>query len=243
MHLHGHFFRVLNKNGDYSPLKHTVDVPPMGTRTIEFYANEPGQWMLHCHNLYHMGTGMARVVKYSNFKPSAEMAHFDHLDHHMEEHWYQTGVLQAASNIIEGRYRLSQTWNEFELKGDSRKDEDWKGEGDLFYHRWVDKYLNFIAGASAVDHDYRAEAGVGYLLPMLVRTQLLVDHKGKLRLDLEKRFQWTSDVFSEAEYTWRQDTDLGNEYAISLMYGKSWNLAGGFRYTGRSFGVGLQYQF
>ncbi|MBC7370961.1 MAG: multicopper oxidase domain-containing protein, partial [Bdellovibrionaceae bacterium] len=32
MHLHGHFFRVLNKNGDRSPLKHTVDVPPMGTR-------------------------------------------------------------------------------------------------------------------------------------------------------------------------------------------------------------------
>ena len=64
MHLHGHFFRVINKNGDYSPLKHTVDVPPMGTRTIEFYANEPGQWMLHCHNLYHMDAGMARVVRY-----------------------------------------------------------------------------------------------------------------------------------------------------------------------------------
>lgn len=59
MHLHGHFFRVVNANGDFSPLKHTVDVPPHGSRTIEFYANEPGQWMLHCHNLYHMKTGMA----------------------------------------------------------------------------------------------------------------------------------------------------------------------------------------
>jgi FtsP/CotA-like multicopper oxidase with cupredoxin domain len=26
MHLHGHFFRVINENGDYSPLKHTVNV-------------------------------------------------------------------------------------------------------------------------------------------------------------------------------------------------------------------------
>ena len=36
MHLHGHFFRVLNGQGEYSPLKHTVDVPPMGQRVIEF---------------------------------------------------------------------------------------------------------------------------------------------------------------------------------------------------------------
>jgi FtsP/CotA-like multicopper oxidase with cupredoxin domain len=42
MHLHGHFFRVINENGDYSPLKHTV--PPMGNVTIEFYGSEYGDW-------------------------------------------------------------------------------------------------------------------------------------------------------------------------------------------------------
>jgi hypothetical protein len=243
MHLHGHFFRVLNKNGEFSPLKHTVDVPPMGTRTIEFYANEPGQWMLHCHNLYHMETGMARVVRYNTYKPSAEQAHLDHQDHHLHDHWYQTGSLQVATNIIEGNYRLSQTWNEFEIKGHARRDEDWAGEGDLFYRRWVDNYFNFIIGGSSVDHDYRGEAGVGYLLPMLVRTNFLVDHKGKLRADLSKRFQWTSTVFTDAEYTWRQDSDLDSEGAISLMYGNNWNWAGGFRYTAHSVGVGFQYQF
>ena len=49
MHLHGHFFRVLNKNGTYSPLKHTVNVPPMEEVTIEFYGNEYGDWFFHCH--------------------------------------------------------------------------------------------------------------------------------------------------------------------------------------------------
>src|SRR5699024_9510996 len=39
MRLHGHFFRVLNANGKYSPLKHTVTVPPMRSVTIEFLAN------------------------------------------------------------------------------------------------------------------------------------------------------------------------------------------------------------
>ena len=38
MHLHGHFFRVVNGQGQYSPLKHTVDVAPFDTTTIEFAA-------------------------------------------------------------------------------------------------------------------------------------------------------------------------------------------------------------
>ena len=54
MHLHGHFFRVLNGQGDYAPLKHTVDVAPMSTTVIEFYGNEFGDWFFHCHLLYHM---------------------------------------------------------------------------------------------------------------------------------------------------------------------------------------------
>ena len=243
MHLHGHFFRVLNQYGEKSPLKHTVDVPPMGTRVIEFYANEPGQWMLHCHNLYHMETGMARVVRYDSFKMTPEQQHMDHQDHHLHDHWYKTGNLQLHTNILEAGLKLSQTWNEIELRGHSRKDEDWEGSWDLFSRRWQGNYLNWILGVSSVDHDYRAEAGVGYLLPMLIRTNLLVDHKGKLRADLTKRFQWTSTVFTEAEYTWRQDPGLDNEYAISLMYGNSWHFSGGFRYTGHSVGVGLQYQF
>ena len=68
MHLHGHFFRLLIPDaGDpaYAPLKHTVDVPPMSRRTIEFLASEDRDWLFHCHLLYHMMAGMARVVSYS----------------------------------------------------------------------------------------------------------------------------------------------------------------------------------
>ncbi len=198
---------------------------------------------VHCHNLYHMETGMARVVRYNTYKPSPEQEHLDHQDHHLHQHWYQNGSLQIATNILEVSYRLSQTWNEFEVKGHARRDEDWASESDLFYRRWVNNHLNFIVGASSVDHDYRGEVGVGYLLPMLIRTNLLVDHKGKLRVDLSKRLQWTSTLFTEAEYTWRQDSNLGSEGVVSLMYGKDWHWAGGIRYTGHSVGVGFQYQF
>ncbi|WP_423984733.1 multicopper oxidase family protein [Haladaptatus sp.] len=59
MHLHGHFFRV----GD--AMKDTVIVPGhMGSVTFDFLANNPGNWLFHCHNLYHLESGMARVVEY-----------------------------------------------------------------------------------------------------------------------------------------------------------------------------------
>ncbi|WP_246308029.1 multicopper oxidase family protein [Halorarum salinum] len=59
MHLHGHFFRV----GD--AVKDTVVVPGhMGQVTFDFVADNPGNWLFHCHNLYHLDAGMARVVRY-----------------------------------------------------------------------------------------------------------------------------------------------------------------------------------
>jgi multicopper oxidase len=59
MHLHGHFFRVGRA------IKDTVIVPPqMGRVDFDFVADNPGDWFFHCHNLYHMESGMARVVRY-----------------------------------------------------------------------------------------------------------------------------------------------------------------------------------
>lgn len=59
MHLHGHFFRVGDARMD------TVRVPGhMGRVDVDFRADNPGNWLFHCHNLYHLESGMARVVRY-----------------------------------------------------------------------------------------------------------------------------------------------------------------------------------
>ena len=59
MHLHGHFFQVEDV------VKDTVIVPPhMGQVTFDFVADNPGAWFFHCHNLYHLHSGMARVFEY-----------------------------------------------------------------------------------------------------------------------------------------------------------------------------------
>jgi CopA family copper-resistance protein len=240
MHLHGHFFRVLNKFGETSPWKHTVDVPPHTTRTIEFLADEPGEWMLHCHNLYHMKTGMARVVKYSSFTPAKEIQEHQKNDPHNHDHTYFYGMLEAATNHAQAKFRLTQTWNELEAHVETGK--DYKDvEGDLFYRRWQDRYLNFVLGGSYIHDETRAVAGVGYLLPMLVESNLLVDHSGKLRLDLEKRFQWTSTIFSDADVSFRQSEKT--EWEFSLMYANSWSWAAGLKLTEDDAGVGVQVQF
>lgn len=64
MHLHGHFFQIENGTGR-GPFKDTAMVEPhMGSMSFDFVADNPGEWYFHCHNLYHMESGMARVVSY-----------------------------------------------------------------------------------------------------------------------------------------------------------------------------------
>ncbi|MFC1862615.1 multicopper oxidase family protein [Thermodesulfobacteriota bacterium] len=64
MHLHGHFFRIVNRSipPDSWIQKDTVIVNPMESMEIEFNADNPGKWIHHCHNLYHMMAGMANIL-------------------------------------------------------------------------------------------------------------------------------------------------------------------------------------
>jgi FtsP/CotA-like multicopper oxidase with cupredoxin domain len=255
MHLHGHFFRVLNKYQAYSPLKHTVDVSPHTTRVIEFIANEPGEWMLHCHNLYHLKTGMARVVKYSTFTASREMAQYQKHDPHLHDHWYFYGMTEAATNHAQATFRLSQTWNQFEARIETRNTagknfsfgEPWEVEGDLFYRRWFNRFFNLALGGTVFDKNASAVVGVGYILPFLVRSGVYINQLGKIRLDLDKRFQWAKTIFTDVDFTWRpgQADDLGEnaEFEISLMYSPSWSWAAGLMLTNRNIGLGAQIQF
>ena len=60
MHLHGHKFQVVALNGRRfaGALRDTVHVPPMAAITIAFDAGEVARWMLHCHHMAHLATGM-----------------------------------------------------------------------------------------------------------------------------------------------------------------------------------------
>ncbi|WP_132998137.1 multicopper oxidase family protein [Sulfitobacter pontiacus] len=66
MHLHGHSFRVIARNGQ--PTRHrewqdTVLLAPEERVEIAFVADNPGDWMFHCHILEHQAAGMMGIIR------------------------------------------------------------------------------------------------------------------------------------------------------------------------------------
>ncbi|MGF1598386.1 MAG: multicopper oxidase family protein [Acidimicrobiales bacterium] len=61
MHLHGHTFALATSG---AARKDTLLVPVMGSSAVDVIADNPGQWMLHCHNTYHLEAGMATTLAY-----------------------------------------------------------------------------------------------------------------------------------------------------------------------------------
>jgi len=123
MHLHGHDFRVLNSQGEYSPLKNVIDIMPMETDTIEFAANQSGNWFFHCHILFHMMAGMGRVFTYTDSPvnpelPDAEKAYKmfrKHKDQNMYHLMVRAGIEYNGSDgeamVSTNRSALKEMWH------------------------------------------------------------------------------------------------------------------------------------
>ena len=63
MHLHGHTFQLRPSHGT-GARKDTVNVLPGQTVVADLVADNPGQWLIHCHNLYHAEAGMMTSLSY-----------------------------------------------------------------------------------------------------------------------------------------------------------------------------------
>ncbi len=63
LHLHGHTFQVVTGSAP-EPRKDTVIVLPRARITLDVEADNPGQWVLHCHDIYHAESGISTVLSY-----------------------------------------------------------------------------------------------------------------------------------------------------------------------------------
>ena len=66
MHLHGHSLRLLSRNGAPVPFRQwadTVLLAPKDVVQCAFVADNPGDWMLHCHVMNHQTTGLMTVLR------------------------------------------------------------------------------------------------------------------------------------------------------------------------------------
>lgn len=218
LHLHGHFFRVLNGQGNRSPLKHTVDVPAMGTVTIEFAADAEKDWFFHCHNLYHMMAGMSRVISYEK-SGRADRELIKRISH--DEAWYRSAEISAMNRFTEGSLGVFNISNAFAAEYEyGYRDEQW--EMDSYYERLFSAFLGTYAGVRLESEgegertEKRAMAGIKYLLPMFVESDLRVYSDGGAELEVGSGVRLTSR--GEFEWEWETDFEGGYEYEFSLSW-------------------------
>ena len=202
LHLHGHFFRILNGQGEYAPMKHTVDISPLGAQTIEFHANENKDWFFHCHILYHMKVGMARVIHYegSEVDPEIAEARKEPTNFLNKDPWFFWGDISLLTQMNEGMLELSNTRNLFSAVWEHDWDEEYNIE--ITYDRYFNRFFRAFAGANKTDEDTRGILGVRYLLPFNFESLVWIDTEGEFRFSLEKEIQITSRlaIFVDAEY-------------------------------------------
>lgn len=210
MHLHGFDFRVLNSHGAQAPLKNVLDVMPMERNTIEFEANQEGDWFFHCHILYHMMAGMNRVFSvgsYSNpLLPNPQKAYS--ILQRESNMWHLFAENDFATNGNDGRALLSNArWevgSEWRLGYNSSHGYEFEAHLGRYVDRmqWLKPFIafnyhyrkrdsllpekNLFGQSSTKDERHTMSAGVVYTLPLLVNLQAEVFTDGIFRVRLSR---------------------------------------------------------
>ncbi|MGE3466190.1 MAG: multicopper oxidase domain-containing protein, partial [Pyrinomonadaceae bacterium] len=182
MHLHGHFFRVLNGQGEYSPLKNVLDIMPMETDVIEFDANEEKDWFFHCHVLYHMMAGMGRVFSYADSPPNTQVAptakNWNYFKKEDERMWHSMFNFSAQSNGVFGHAMTANNYYFAATEFHANPKYGFEIENKFGRYFGAQQFLVGYVGFQVERHrDRRGEpwenevfgtAGVEYTLPMFV---------------------------------------------------------------------------
>lgn len=208
MHLHGFDFRVINGQGEKSPLKNVLDIMPMEVDTIEFLANEEGDWFFHCHILYHMMAGMNRVLAVGDYEnpllhDKAKAYKMLQMESNMPAFLIQNDFASNGNDgqamIHNARWSLTSEWRLGYNKENGYEVETHLGRyiGQM---QWFMPFIGFdwryrrlgrdeheknmFGQVNRKDQRSAVTLGFRYTLPMLVNFQAEVYHDGTARLSL-----------------------------------------------------------
>ena len=236
LHLHGHFFRVVNLHGERSPLKHTVNIPPMGHVIIEFDANEEEDWLFHCHNQYHMKSGMNRVVSYeetTNFTP--EIGRLIQ----SSNRWFSINEFHLMSSFGDYEFTLADERHSFDLEIDTDLDDTY--ELHLLYNYHLNRFVSAFAGVESRQHHHDdnhdiAIAGLNVVLPFMIESEWRVDGHGDFRLQLEGDIE----LSKRFGFDWRWNSDNERRYGFNYRVNNRFSIT---VHTDTEYGDGIGVQF
>ena len=264
MHLHGHYFRVINGKGDYAPLKNVLDIMPMERDTIEFLASEEyGDWFFHCHILYHMMSGMGRVFSYENSPPNPQLsdkeAAYDKVRsddqgfHFMAENDFASNGNDGMVMFQNTRWSLSSEWrlgyndhHGYELEthfgryiGQMQWFMPFIGFDVRYRNIQGELEQNIFGQTNSKNKRAVFSLGAEYTLPMLLILQGEVFHDGKVRLQLMRK-----DIPLTARLRMAFMVNTDREYMGGLKYIITRNIALATHYdSDMNFGVGLTISY
>ena len=248
MHLHGHFFRVINKNGEYSPLKHTVNVPPMQKVTIEFYGNEYGDWFFHCHILYHLMGGMARVISYDTPRDFRMKGYPISTAVKETDRFYTWGMIDAASNAAAFNLISSNIRNQFNVSLEYGWNKNLEAEAT--YEYYLHDYLRIFGGVnieneipqSTDNFKTTAVAGIRYLTPYLFSLDVRVDSDLRPRISIGRSIMVFPKFSIFGYYEYQMDFGVINEFPESKNFDSETVWSAGAEYMlSRDFSLLVSY--
>ena len=263
MHLHGYDFRVLNQNGDRSPLKNTIDIMPNETDVIEFEANEEGDWFFHCHILYHMMSGMGRIVEvgdYNNPLIKDKQAYYKKLQR-MNDPYYFSIQNDFATNGNDGMLQLEKTRWAFNTEWRLGYNDKNGYEVDARFGRYLGRmqwFMPFIGYSYSYRNDGRTKVeknifgqknlkdsrnqfslGFMYTLPLLINFEAEVFTDANVRLKLTRR---DIPISRHIRGGFMVDSDL--EYFGELSYFINKNISPKIHYdSDMGFGIGITLMY
>lgn len=263
IHLHGFDFRIINGQGENAPLKNVLDIMPMETDTIEFLANEEGDWFFHCHILYHMMAGMNRVFAVGDYKnpllPDKAMAYRElqkesNMPHFMAQNDFATNGNDGSAMVQNARWSVGTEWrlgynnmHGFEVEthvGRYIGKMQWLMPFIGFDWRYrkmgMDEHEKNIFGqVNKKDSRSAVSLGVMYTLPLLIDFQAEVYHDGIVRLALMRE---DIPVSKRLRAGFMVNTDL--EYMADLRYVINKNMGIRTHYdSDMGFGLGLSLNY
>ena len=264
MHLHGHDFRLLNGQGNNSPLKNIVDIMPMETDTLEFNANVEGDWFFHCHILYHMMSGMGRVFTYENQAPNPEIPNLklakrnlfadDRRFHVMFDNDFASNGNDGMVMIQNTRWSIGTEWrlgyhakHGYETEthvgryiGKMQWLMPFIGFDGRYVKMGIDEQTETIFGLkNTKDNRMLFSVGVNYTLPMLVIIQGEIYHDGNFRIQLMRE---GIPVSKRIRMGLMINSD--KEYMVELRYILGKNIGVRMHYdSDMGFGVGVRINY
>jgi hypothetical protein len=217
MHLHGHFFRVINEHGEYSPLKHTVNVAPMQKVVIEFDANEYGDWFFHCHILYHLDSGMARIFSYHTPRDERLEDHPLKILTNTSNHFFTWGLVDVASHMTSLNLVSTNIRNQFTLTGEYGWNQNM--EVELTYERYLNDWFRVFGGVNVENESTNsldeiattAIAGIRYFTPYRFNLDVRMDNKLRPTISLSREILVFRRIAVFAEYEYQADFGWVNE--------------------------------